>query len=75
MTTNLDILTNYKEGVLVLPSRVINTKDDDKYVSILNSNDSSELIEKKIITGARGSNGTVEIVSGLSEGDKVVTPL
>jgi hypothetical protein len=33
------------------------------------------LIEKKIITGARGSNGTVEIVSGLSEGDKVVTAL
>jgi HlyD family secretion protein len=75
MTTNLDILTSHRVGILVLPSRVINTKDDGKYVSILNSNDSSELIEKKIITGARGSNGTVEIVSGLSEGDKVVTPL
>ncbi|MEI6191220.1 MAG: efflux RND transporter periplasmic adaptor subunit [bacterium] len=75
MTANLDILANYKDGVLVLPSRVITTKDDGKYVSILDSTDLSELIEKKIITGARDSNGTVEIVSGLNEGDKVVTPL
>jgi HlyD family secretion protein len=72
MTANLDILTNKKDNVLFLPSRVIVTKDDGKYVSMLDANDKSELIEKKVITGLRGSDGNVEVISGLNEGDKVV---
>ncbi len=72
MTANLDILTKQKNNILVLPSRVIINKDDGKYVSIIDVNDKSDLLEKKIITGLRGSDGTVEIVSGLNEGDSVV---
>ncbi len=72
MTANLEILTNQKNGVLVLPSRVIITKDDGKYVSVVDSGDQSDLIEKKVITGLRGSDGNVEIVSGLNEGEEVV---
>jgi HlyD family secretion protein len=72
MTANLDILTNQKNDILILPSRVINTKDDGKYVSIIDVTDKSDLIEKKIVTGLRGSDGNVEIISGLNEGDKVV---
>lgn len=75
MTANLDILTNKKEGVLILPSRVIVSRDDGKYVSVLNPNDRSEIQDKKIEIGLRGSDGNTEILSGLSEGDKVVTSL
>ncbi len=74
MTANLDILTNQKNDILVLPSRVIVTKDDGKYVSVMDPGDQSDLIEKKVITGLRGSDGNVEIVSGLNEGEQVVTP-
>lgn len=73
MTANLDILTKQKDNVLILPSRVIKTKDDDKYVTVLNPLDKSELLDKKIITGLRGLDGNVEIISGLLEGEKVVS--
>lgn len=75
MTANLDILTNQKTDVLVLPNRVLITKDDGKYVSVLDPADMSDVIEKKIVTGLRGSDGNVEIISGLSEGEKVVSSL
>jgi multidrug efflux pump subunit AcrA (membrane-fusion protein) len=75
MTANLDILTNKKADVLTLPSRVIVTKEDGKYVSYMNPADQSEILEKKIITGLRGSDGNVEIVSGLNLGDKVIIPV
>jgi HlyD family secretion protein len=73
MTANLDILTNQKDNVLILPSRVIVTESDGKYVSVLGVNNKTEIIDKKIVTGLRGADGNVEIVSGLSEGDMVVT--
>ena len=73
MTANLDILTSQKKDVLVLPNRLIVTKDNGKYVTILKTIDKSETQEVKIITGLRGSDGNVEIISGLNEGDKVVT--
>lgn len=73
MTANLDIQTNQKDNVLVIPSRVVTTRDDGKYVSVLNPNDEVELLDKKVVTGLRGSDGNIEIVSGLSEGDKVVS--
>jgi len=75
MTANLDILTNQKDNVLILPNRVLITKDDGKYVTVLNPADKSEKQEIKIITGLRGSDGNVEIISGLKEGDKVVSSL
>jgi RND family efflux transporter MFP subunit len=75
MTANLDILTNQRNDILIIPSRIVITKDDGKYVSVLNPDDKSEVLEKKIITGLRGSDGNVEIVSGLNEGDKVITSL
>ncbi len=74
MTANLDVLSNRKDNVLILPSRLIISKDDGKYVSVLDTNDQSELIDKKIVTGLRGSDGNTEIISGLNEGDKVVAP-
>jgi len=75
MTANLDILASQKDNVLILPNRLVTTKDDGKYVSVLNPADMSEVIEKKIVTGLRGSDGNVEIISGLNEGDKVVSSL
>ena len=73
MTANLDILTNHKDGVLVLPSRVIINQTNGKYVSVIDPRNSSKLINKEVTTGLRGVDGNVEIVSGLNEGDKVVS--
>jgi HlyD family secretion protein len=75
MTANLDILTNQKTDVLVLPNRLVTTQSDGRYVSVLDPNDQSKIIEKKVVTGLRGADGNVEIISGLNEGDKVVSSL
>ncbi len=72
MTANLDILTAEKEGVLIVPARAVIT-DGDKFVEILNIDKTTS--EIKVEVGLRGSDGMVEIISGLKVGDKVVTSL
>lgn len=73
MTANLDILTNQKDNVLVIPSRVVTTRDDGKYVAVPSLSEESGLVEKKVVTGLRGSDGNVEVVSGLNEGELVIS--
>ena len=69
MTANLDILTAEKNEVLTVPARAVYTKDNEKYVKILQLDNTST--ETKVVVGLRGYDGRVEIVSGLNEGDKV----
>lgn len=73
MTANLDILTAEREGVLLVPARAIFGKDGLKYVKILGTDNIIQ--EVKVDLGLRGSDGNVEIVSGLNVGDQVVTSL
>jgi len=71
MTANLDILTAEKMDVLTVPTRTVYTKDVFRYIKVLNSDNS--ISEIRIETGLRGSDGRLEIISGVVEGDKVVT--
>lgn len=74
MTANIDILSAKKDGALAIPARAISTKDDKKIVSILLYESGAEVIkEVEIETELRSSDGFVEIIEGLKEGDKVVT--
>ncbi len=70
MTANLDILTAQKEEVIIIPQRIIYTKDGLRLVKVIKV---KNIIEERIVeVGQRGSDGFIEIVSGLNEGDKVV---
>lgn len=71
MTADLTVHTDEKDGVLVVPSRAVIYREDKKYVQLLDIN--GQLIEREVETGIRGDGGTIEIVSGLSEGEEVVT--
>ncbi|MFA7252838.1 MAG: efflux RND transporter periplasmic adaptor subunit [Candidatus Paceibacterota bacterium] len=73
MTANLDILTAEKTEVLIIPSRAIISKTDGKYVFILDPIDPQKTVEKKIVVGLKGSDGMTEIVSGIVEGELIVT--
>ncbi len=73
MTANIDILSDKKENVLIVPQRAVFSKNGDKFVNILGEN--GLVIEKKVITGLRGSDGNIEIVDGVLEEDKVITSL
>ena len=70
MTANIDILTAKKDNVVFLPQRAIIQKEGGKFVLIEKGENQTE--EKKIEIGLRGSDGNVEIVSGLSENEKVI---
>ena len=69
MTANIDISTEKREGVIVVPQRAVVTHNGDKIVRILNSETPKEI---KVKTGLRGSDGNIEIVEGVNEGDKVI---
>lgn len=72
MTANLSIEALHKDSALVLPLR---------YVTLINANMATvkviqgvAVIERTIELGARGDNGTVEVLSGLRAGDRIITP-
>jgi RND family efflux transporter MFP subunit len=75
MTANIDILTNQKENVLAVPQRSVFSNNGGKFVRIVGTDKSgNEILEEKAVkVGLRGSGGTIEVLNGINEGDKVVT--
>jgi len=69
MTANIDILTNEKSGVISIPIRSVIREEGRQFVRLLNNGEVSEV---DVITGLRGSDGKIEIISGINEGDEVV---
>ena len=73
MTANITIETAKKERVIVIPERSVINKGSDRIVRVLDPKE--ETREVKVTTGLRDSEGNIEIIAGLNEGDKVVTSL
>jgi HlyD family secretion protein len=75
MTANITIETDKKTGVLAVPARAVKEKDGQKVVRVLPAGDPTLVtpVERVVETGLRSSDGRVEIVSGLSEGETVIT--
>ncbi len=74
MSADVDIRTAEKNNVISVPLRAVKVEGDKEYVEILKMADGKESTEKVFIkTGLKGDEGMVEIISGLSGGEKVVT--
>jgi HlyD family secretion protein len=69
MTANIDIMTDRRDNVLVIPQRAVTSSDDTKSVEIL---ENGKIKQANITVGLRGSDGNYEVVNGLNEGDKVI---
>ncbi len=72
MTANLDIKTNERRNVLVVPTRAIQTEENLKFVRVVDQTGKA-YVQVPVVVGLKGSNGMTEIVSGINVGDKVVT--
>jgi RND family efflux transporter MFP subunit len=72
MTANLDILASQRQGVLTVPARAVTDTNGKKTVRILDSNGQT-FKERPVEVGLKGSDGAVEVVSGLTAGERVVT--
>jgi len=70
MTANVDITTGKSENVISIPQRAVIEKDGKKIVRILEKGNNVREVE--VETGLKGSDGTIEIKSGISEGQNVV---
>lgn len=76
MTANITIMSAEKADVLYIPQRAVKIKEATlgevpaKYVEVLVNGQPQERI---VTIGLRGDNGLVEITSGLTENDDVVT--
>jgi len=71
MTANIDILAAQRAGVLFIPQRAIIQKGGEQFVLFAVSDNQVE--EKKVIIGLKSVDGNMEVISGLSEGDRVVS--
>lgn len=71
MTANIDIITQDKSNVILVPFRSIKDRNGEKFVQVV-KDDPSDFSEVKVITGERGSDGRVEVISGVDVGTKIL---
>ncbi|MBP9771582.1 MAG: efflux RND transporter periplasmic adaptor subunit [Candidatus Pacebacteria bacterium] len=72
MTAEVSITTNKRDGVLALPIRAFRFREDGTpYVTVLESEEEKAV---EVSMGLRGSDGYVEIMAGLVEGQDVIIP-
>ncbi len=70
MTANVVIGTEERIDALYIPFRAVRAKDGERYVKVLENGTEKDML---VTLGLRGDNGLVEIRSGLSEGNDVIT--
>ena len=71
MTANVVITTAERQNVLTMPNRaVIDKNGQGKFTRVLNA---GKIQEKAITLGLLGDGGITEVLSGVNEGEEVVT--
>jgi len=70
MTANLTVETATKENALYLPLRAVREEKGSRYIEIIAA---GKTVRRPVTLGLRGDEGMVEIVSGVSEGEEVIT--
>jgi len=70
MTANAKISTDERKEVLAVPIRAIITEDSQKYIRVPDGNEMKKI---PVEIGMKGSSGYVEVISGVEEGETVIT--
>lgn len=73
MTANIDVSTDSRKNVLIVPARALVTRDNRKYVAVQNLDGTTT--ETVVTVGLRGSDGSIEVLSGITEGTRIVIAL
>lgn len=73
LTTNLTILLEEHPSVLTIPSRAVLDKDGVKVVRVINDPKLKTYTDVQVTVGISGDAGLIEILSGLDEGQEIVT--
>ncbi len=70
MSADIDILTAEKKNILIIPERAVTEKGGKYIVQVL---DDGEPADRAVELGMEGDEGMIEAVSGLMEGEEVIT--
>ena len=70
MTANIEIQSAGRENVISVLQRAVIKNGENKFVRIV---EGENFREAEVETGLRGSDGNIEIISGVHEGDKIIT--
>ncbi|MEQ1824121.1 MAG: efflux RND transporter periplasmic adaptor subunit [Fimbriimonadaceae bacterium] len=73
MSAKCKLISSSKKGILTLPADFVAKDDKGSYVEVANSDPKGKPVRKDVVVGI-GTNTKIEIVSGLSDGDKVLKP-
>jgi len=73
MTANMTILVAEKQAVLAVPSTAVVNKADGQYVKVIDDKKTNKYHEVKVETGLQADGGLVEIISGISQGQEIIT--
>jgi len=71
MSADIDFHIAEKNNVLFIPERAIQTEGNNQTVQVLN--EKKQVEKRNITTSLKGDGGVVEVLSGLAEGEKVIT--
>ena len=71
MTAQVDIITQQKQNILLVPNSVIKPYQGEKAVQVLDPQ-TKTVIYKPVTLGVRGDTHS-EVLSGLSEGDQIIS--
>ncbi|TSA49249.1 MAG: efflux RND transporter periplasmic adaptor subunit [Sphingobacteriales bacterium] len=74
MIAHLKIVDYQSVSSIVIPLNIVQTSEDGSYVFLSTTNDKGKMVaHKQIVKTGRDSNGQVEILEGLKEGDSLIT--
>ena len=73
MTANLTVLTAKRDQVLTIPSRAVILRDNKKFVRLVMDTKNKTYKEVEVTTGLEADGGLIEVLSGLNEGQEIVT--
>ncbi len=71
MTANIDMVTGKADNAVLVAKNAIVRKENKEFVVVSGANGKPE--EREIQTGIEGTNGMIEVVTGLQAGDKVAS--
>ena len=72
MTANMTILVAKKDNALAVPSTAIINKNNKQYVRVIDDLKNKTYHEVVVQTGLQADGGLVEIISGLTGGQKII---
>ncbi len=73
MTANMTILVAEKKDAITVPSSAIINREEKRYVRVVDDTKTKTFHEVEVTTGLEADSGLTEILSGLTEGQEVVT--